>query len=427
MKEYKNIDELFKQGMTGLKAEPSDGVWKNIESGFFRDRGFVFRWYHAALLILLLSVAGGIWYYSGETAFDGPEVVNNEIMPEVEEAVVGDAPADQQEARSEGPLATDMESAESADATSLMLTEATDESEATATPGLATLAATETDYPERVEINLAGTHYNDLPTLESKNIQLNTEITVPPVDPDDIPGMPDYLKKQSHTHFYTGTSAHAGMVYYPETKDQFTWSVDLAMGLKIGKFNIESGVGYESMQEEGTYIIELKGFDSVGYFNRVESFSLNPKNPDDIEYNTRRVTVYDSVHRYDHSAPIFKYKYVNIPLSVGYRFFETKKMVLTASTGVIFNFLVDKEIPAPAYYNPDYTVVRTRNVTPERVDWNMRWQIGLRMNFQIVRSLSLSVEPVFSKYLNSIYDTDKGYQNVKPYTMGVRAGVFYGF
>jgi hypothetical protein len=102
-------------------------------------------------------------------------------------------------------------------------------------------------------------------------------------------------------------------------------------------------------------------------------------------------------------------------------------MVLTASTGVIFNFLVDKEIPAPAYYNPDYTVVRTRNVTPDRVDWNMRWQIGLRMNFQIVRSLSLSVEPVFSKYLNSIYDTDKGYQNVKPYTMGVRAGVFYGF
>jgi hypothetical protein len=46
---------------------------------------------------------------------------------------------------------------------------------------------------------------------------------------------------------------------------------------------------------------------------------------------------------------------------------------------------------------------------------------------KIMKAMSVSVKPVFNKYINSIYDTQKGYPNVKPYSMGIQFGVYYGF
>ena len=247
------------------------------------------------------------------------------------------------------------------------------------------------------------------------------------IDPKTVPGLEKYLKKQSHTHFYTGATAHTGMVYYPSTKDQFTWSADLAFGLKIGSFCIETGIGYEAMQERGIYLLELKSYDSVGYYNEVESFEISPHDPTHIIYNTKEVTVYDSIDHYTHTTPLFKYGYLNIPLTFGYRFVDNKKFNVSINTGVIFHFLTQKEIPTHEFSSPDFTVVQTRDITPERVDWNLRWKLGLRLNYNIARSLSVSAEPVFTKYLNSVYDTDQGYDNVKPYTMGIRFGIYYGF
>jgi hypothetical protein len=181
------------------------------------------------------------------------------------------------------------------------------------------------------------------------------------------------------------------------------------------------------MQERGTYLIDLRSYDSVGYYTRVESFAVNPDNPDNINYNTREVAVYDSVYTYTHTTPLFKYDYVNIPLTLGYRFLETEKITMSLNTGLILHLLAGKEVPENEMVYPESTVIRTSDITPERVDWNLRWQIGIRLNYKLTPSLGLAAEPVFTKYLNSVYDTGKGYKNVKPYTMGIRVGVYYGF
>ena len=93
----------------------------------------------------------------------------------------------------------------------------------------------------------------------------------------------------------------------------------------------------------------------------------------------------------------------------------------------VHTLLIEKNIPEAAYIDPDYTIVRIHNQTPERVNWNLKWQIGLRLNYNLHKSLSVSAEPVFTKYLNSVYNTQKGYANVKPYSMGLNFGIQYGF
>ncbi len=425
MKEYKNIDDLFRQGMSGLKTEPSDGVWKNIEAGYFKGRGFIVKWYHMAALALLLIFSGTTWYYYSQYQTDSDNISENQISnqsnPEDQNRLpVGETEMNK-EAFSDGSLGEDQP-------VMLIAETGNDGENISETSALSGKDDNSEKQNELTDIEEEKQYrYQSIYSINSQSIDLDNDAPVVIIDPENVPGLKEYLKKQKHTHFYTGASVHAGMVYYPSTKDQFTWSADLAFGLKAGKIYIETGVGYESMKERGTYLIELKSYDSVGFYNRVESFEINSQNPNDIIYNTKQVAVYDSINHYTHTTPLFEYDYVNVPLLVGFRFLEKKKFTVSANTGVIFNFLVQKEFPDSDFYNPDFTIVQTRNVTPERVDWNLRWQLGLRMNYNIVRSLSVSAEPVFTKYLNSVYDTGKGYPNVKPYTMGVRIGIYYGF
>ena len=215
--------------------------------------------------------------------------------------------------------------------------------------------------------------------------------------------MIEFLEKQKNSHFYTGISGMAGMMYYPSTKDQFTWSAELAFGLTAKRFYFETGVGYQEMKEEGVYTIEFKSYDSIGYYNEVKSFEVNPVNPDEIIYKTEEVTVYDSITHYSHANPTLKYSYLNIPLLVGYKVYQQKKLTLGVEAGLMFSFLLDKEDPGVQFNYPEYTHVRTINETPERVDFNYRLLVALRLDYRFARSMSFAVKPVFNTYLNSVY------------------------
>jgi hypothetical protein len=263
--------------------------------------------------------------------------------------------------------------------------------------------------------------------LESRSIYEIAQMEPEPIDPRTVPGMEKYLKKRNNLHFYTGLSATVAMVYYPATTDQFTYSADLALGIKIHKFYIESGAGYQKMTERGIYQIDFKTQDSVGYYNEVLSFEIDPQNPDEITYKTKKTTVYDSVEHYVHTTPLFEYSYLNIPLRFGYQFYQKKNFSVAAEAGIIFSKMIGSKIPEPTITNPDYELIAITNQTPERVDINFQWQLSLRLNYHVAKTVSLAVQPVFTKYINSIYDTKSGDPNVKPYSMGVRFGIYFDF
>jgi len=430
MKEQKNIDDFFKNGISGYKAEPSGKVWDEIETTFFVHKGITFKWYYVgAAILLLLLMAGGIWYYyfdnqqSRIVEDKAIESTNTEFENKIPESTV--ISVQKETDQSQKTELTGMEDKTIANKKETVRKELTTNNKRIEKYAVYNKQETKS-YVDRLAETESKNDEN-ISILDPLWINLYSDPGTGFINPVQFKGLEDYFEKQRKSHFYTGITAKPGMIYYPSTTDQFTWSAGLDFGLTAGKFYFETGIEYYNTKERGIYSIELRSLDSVGYYNRVESFELDPSDPDQIIYNTKEVTVYDSINHYTHTTPYFKYQYINIPVSVGTNLFSNEKFTASVNTGVILSLMMNKNIPAASYFDPDYTIVRIQNNTPERVDWNLIWKLGIRLNYNLTKSVSFSAEPVFTKYLNSIYDTKKGYSDIKPYSMGLRVGIYYGF
>lgn len=436
MSNKKHIDDLFRDGISGYKVSPDKETWQKIEDAYFTEKAGAARWiyYSAAAVLLLLLLIGG-WYFGPGEEFVPDQAINtsSEELTIDKTENYNTAPSETKSDETTTTVKTDrgeehspVQNASDKQATALFSDDANGKNTVTQDKIKAANESFSLIIPED-ESTYSPSIYKDIAFLNSIDLSLNLTTEPALIDPEKVKGMQAYLDKKKKSHFYTGLSATAGMMYYPSTKDQFTWSADLAFGLTAGKFYFETGVGYQAMKEQGIYTIEFKSNDSIGYYNEVLSFEVNPSNPDEIIYKTDEVTVYDSINHYTHATPTFKYNYFNIPIIVGYKIFERKKLSLGVETGLLFSFLTSEEIPQVSFHYPEYTHVKTINETPERVEFNYRWQLAVRLNYRFARSMSVAVKPVFTKYLNSVYDTDKGYPNVKPYSMGIQVGLYYGF
>jgi hypothetical protein len=423
MKKYNNIDDLFREGISDFKVVPSESLLKDIETarlaGKRRSRKAIYLWLLAALLLLLAGVSG--WFFFGgqpkESALQ-PEQMVEETLPQKE---MMEVPEEQNEINAEQitPPVEKIISPQQQSAKDISVVEKKNTDQYNDQEKSNHLVFTEPLNGKQENIHIEN--------LEYRGIFEIAQMEPEPIDPRKVPGMEAYLKKRNNLHFYTGISATVAMVYYPSTTDQFTYSADAALGLKIHDFYIESGAGYQKMTERCIYQIDFKTRDSIGYYNEVLSFELDPENPNEISYKTKKTTVYDSVDHYEHSTPLFEYAYLNIPLRVGYRFYQKDRISIAAEAGLIFSKMLSSKIPEPVITNPDYELIAITNQTPERVDINFQWQLSLRLNYRFGKTLSLAVQPVFTKYINSIYDTEAGYPNVKPYSMGLRFGIYFDF
>lgn len=435
MSSKKHIDDLFKEGISGYQVSPDKETRQKIEGTVFGAKSSTRKWFYTSAAAVLLMLAGlGGWYFNVEENTIPEKVIEAEPATRL-----NDYPAP-------GSTETELLFSETKPPIDKVTKEVAMQEQKTT--GRPIPAALDREYGEIVlfspnasayaeepdnritaeaELSLTPSIYKEIAFMQSVGLLLDFSPKPLLIDPEKVKGMQAYLEKKKRTHLYTGLSATAAMMYYPSTKDQFTWSADLAFGLTTGKFYFETGIGYRVMKEMGIYSIEFKSNDSIGYYNEVQSFEINPLNSNEIIYKTEEVTVYDSISHYTHATPTFKYNYFNVPVSVGYKFFEKKNLSLAVETGLLFSFMTGKEIPEVDFSYPEYTHIKTMNETPERVNFNYRWQLALRFNYRFARSMSVAVKPVFTKYLNSVYDTDKAYPNVKPYSMGITIGLYYGF
>jgi len=436
MSDKKHIDDLFREGISGYSVSPDQETRQKIEGAYFAAKSNARKWvyYAAAAIILLLAGVGG-WYFTSYEETVAEQHVNTsstELSTDKTENYHS-ATSETKPDKTATTVKTEREedhkqvqNTEDQQATVLTRDNDPDNNSSNKDDLNNTNESITSTIPEK-EFTKSPSYYRDIAFLNSIDLSLNLTAEPSLIDPEKVKGMQAYLDKKKKNHFYTGLSATAGMMYYPSTKDQFTWSADLAFGLTAGKFYFETGIGYQAMKEQGIYTIEFKSNDSIGYYNEVLSFEVNPENTDEIIYKTEEVTVYDSINHYSHATPTFKYNYFNIPIIVGYKVFEKKKLSLGIETGLLFSFLTSEDIPQVNFNYPEYTHVKTINETPERVEFNYRWQLAVRLNYRFAKSMSVAVKPVFTKYLNSVYDTGKGYPNVKPYSMGITVGLYYGF
>ncbi|UKM65634.1 hypothetical protein GSB9_02205 [Flavobacteriaceae bacterium GSB9] len=84
MSEKKHIDRLFQEGFKDFESQPSDAVWKNIESKLNhkkKKRRVIPLWWRyagvAALLLLFLTI-GGLYINNSNNETSNPQVVDSE-------------------------------------------------------------------------------------------------------------------------------------------------------------------------------------------------------------------------------------------------------------------------------------------------------------------------------------------------------------
>lgn len=432
MKKYDNIDDLFKNEVSDLKIQPSDEVWEAITSASIGKAGMgsnrTLLWGSIALLLLLGMF--GIWYFRPATdvGMPAPGGDATPVLSKTEDILADPQP------NQEKPIF-------SAEAVEI-------EVEETHTQHLDTEQIKFTDTQSFSPVSTAGTavdksvlmtpdtdeqsdasQINDLKFMPPRSIyQIGSIVPIGYLGHEDVVDIQTYMKKKKQFHLYTGVSALAAMMYYPNTKDQFTYSVDMALGYKLKRFYVETGLGYQTLKEQANYRIEFRSLDSIGYYHKVLSFQVNPANSNSITYKTKEVTVYDSIPHYSLASPTFSYEYLNIPLKLGYVFWENPSFRATIETGLIASKLLKSHISELDPADPENgKVTQVIRQTPDRVDLNMLWQIGLRIDYRLTPSVSLAAQPVFTTYLNGIYKDVKAGEQLKPYSMGVRMGIMYDF
>ncbi|MCX6304867.1 MAG: porin family protein [Bacteroidetes bacterium] len=192
----------------------------------------------------------------------------------------------------------------------------------------------------------------------------------------------------------------------------------------ISRFSIASGIDLGYVYDEGKYGVEYKSRDSIGYFNGVTSYTVGSNN--EIIYNTQVIGVYDSLQHLAGASVRNRYTYLQVPLLLGYRFFESNRISLTFQAGPAVSVLLGshKEEPAVDYRNA--RIISVDNNTPSRIQTN--WQILANIYFEmrLNKKLSFYMEPSFKYYLKPMV-TQENVTFRPPWTIGLGVGIQFNF
>jgi len=441
MKKYNNIDDLFKDHISDFRVNPSDKVWQNIENEFLNTNKLKIRnrliWALASLLLVISGIFTLVYINNNNNqnsviltnnnktnnslTVDNSKTINNiSINTEITSPdTKSDISVNKQIVSNEINSETDnTENKNNINVTKKINSNSSNNS----LTDDSSIIKTDYNYENLSDNNIYLINYLSLKT----NYFIENHSTPFSIDENKKITIDEYLEKRKNQHFYTGASASIAMTYYAATTDQTTWSTDLSYGLKLKQFYIESGIGFQKMKEEGIFQIDYKTNDSVGYYNKVVSFEVDPNNPNTITYKTQTTTVYDSIQHQIIQSPLYTYNYIVVPIKIGYKFFQKNKLSIAAETGLLYSYLTRTYYPTVTYNNNDSQLIGISNNTPQRTEHNFRVHIALRLNYNITKSISICAQPEFTKYINSIYDQSKSIQ-ARPYTMGIRFGILFDF
>ncbi len=425
------IDSFFKERTSNIEVYPSDKVWENIDSELFGSKGIskksIVLWTLATLILLVGSFGAWMLISSGnDQTMAIPKIASDQ------KAIVNSS--NNAEVSFNSDKKSIIKPINSISNTTYTNEENTNTpiSEETANQNISNDLKTISNdkaYPiikitkDFSKKSLTITNPVDLKYTNSINNNISPNI----IDYQNINSIEEYIERRKRVHMYTGISASIAMAYYPTTADQSTWTTDFIYGLKLNKFYIETGLGYQKMKEQGVYQIDYRTNDSVGYYNKVLGFELNPANPNEITYKTKTTTVFDSIDHFILQSPIYTYGYLVFPVKVGYRFLTKKHFSVSFESGIIYSLLNEIDAPKVNYNNPESRLIGITNNTPSRVDHNFRLHLALKLNYSITKSVSANIQPEFTKFINSVYSNNPDYRNIKPYTMGVRFGILFDF
>jgi hypothetical protein len=468
-------DDLFRNSLANMKVEPSQGLWEKIEYRFFS--GMESTWFSGRILIIsiLIAFSGLVTWISlsgsrqnniqtvtaaesltqagsfnesynnsGRTSEINPDKISSSGKENTLNAIEENSNIKQ----SENPNSP--RSSKKENTNSIPLIDKTAQSSGT----------NENDSPEAVQTMFASNTSRENPSSMENTGKLPS--TIASTDRPGLamagqlialpPGMlgikeskteklngrsEDYLKAFSSTFedsyvekadFGIGVHFTPAIVFYDPNPNRAAYSAGLSFNYQSPSgFKLQTGIGLSRMQDLGSYSVNYLSYDSVGYYMKVTSFTVDPVDPAKVILNYNREIVYDSLQHFSLTEKVNTYTYLEIPLNIGYTFFERKRLSLGLKTGIIYGLLINKNEPTVEFNGPPSEFLSIERKVPPRNKIVWRYSASLDFGYMLSEKVSFHLEPVFEQYINSIYKEDPAFKASKPFIFGLHAGILFNF
>lgn len=190
-----------------------------------------------------------------------------------------------------------------------------------------------------------------------------------------------------------------------------------------GPWLFETGAAYCLSDDNGRFMVNYNSFDSIGFYNRVISFSPNPSNPGTIQFNTEATGVFDSIHHNLETSTLNRYTYLQIPFAIGYHIYSNRLITVSLKAGPVFSVMLNENKPSVSFYKEGANLQSIESLSPDRISTNWQIAAGLSMGLHLSRRFTFTAEPTFKSYLRPVYQNNR----TKPQSIGIKAGLLYRF
>lgn len=220
-----------------------------------------------------------------------------------------------------------------------------------------------------------------------------------------------------------GVYASRDIIYYGKGHHKQSRAAGLSFSTFKGPWEFETGVAFNISDDNGKFDVNFSSFDSIGYYNKVVSFSPDPQIPGRVIFNTVMEGVYDSVGHNIEAQTVNRYSYLQIPLMAGYRIYADRLFTISLKAGPVFSVLLASDEPPVTFSREGAILQSIDNQTPVRASTNWQIAAALGAGMHISRCLTLQFEPTYRSYLRPVYQHHRS----SPYSIGLKAGLLYRF
>jgi len=261
-----------------------------------------------------------------------------------------------------------------------------------------------------------------------KPIRMETVSKPPEARPDSIllPGRKsNWTAPESHIK-NSNWIPTLGIYYTPEWMfntlegSKFINNFGIEGTFHFDRFSVRTGAGISIGKGTNELIVEYNDF--LGAYNKLDSMKFTWDDPAKQflpKYYLSKQEVYDSLMKLDYNKVVKRYTYLQIPLVMGYDFWQTDHVSIGMRVGPVMSLLlVSKQLSAE--YDPgNKRIVSINDISPGQVSLNWQVMAGINTSIRLSKGLMLEVEPSVKYYFNSVYE--KPDNSARPWSIGVRA------
>lgn len=216
------------------------------------------------------------------------------------------------------------------------------------------------------------------------------------------------------------------MIVYPSDNQlkNYSFSFDFLGTYKPGNYFLQSGLGLARNQEQGETMINYNQY--IGSYEDVYDVTFDSTSSGVVPiYHTETVNVYDSIDHVVITPSKRYFTYLQIPLLVGYGK-ESKRFGWFVKGGPSVSFLLHENTPNSGVDQMEDRILNVENQLPGRIKTNWQFILTAGATYKLGPKVSISVEPMFRYYVQSVYESDQ--LNTKhPYSIGLRTGFLLDF